>query len=106
MKFTGIAFFLLAAATMPFAQLLPQKAEADTPKLDRAMVFKVDYSDKTEASDSSSRKINPSIKEQEKGNYLKNSLIWTGLCVTGAALSAAFGGHGPIWCDPNSPARF
>lgn len=106
MKFTGIAFFLLAAATMPFAQLLPQKAEADTPKLDRAMVFKVDYSDKAEASDSSSRKINPSIKEQEKGNYLKNSLIWTGLCVTGAALSAAFGGHGPIWCDPNSPARF
>ena len=106
MKFTGIAFFLLAAATMPFAQLLPQKAEADTPKLDRAMVFKVDYSDKAEASDSSSRKINSSIKEQEKGNYLKNSLIWTGLCVTGAALSAAFGGHGPIWCDPNSPARF
>ena len=106
MKFTGIAFFLLAAATMPFAQLLPQKAEADTPKLDRAMVFKVDYSDKAEASDSSSRKINPSIKEQEKGNYLKNSLIWTGLCVTGAALSAAFGGHGPIWCDPNSPAKF
>ena len=42
----------------------------------------------------------------KKGNYLKNSLIWTGLCVTGAALSAAFGGHGPIWCDPNSPARF
>jgi hypothetical protein len=106
MKFTGIAFFLLAASTTPFAQLLPQKAEADTPKLDRAMVFKVDYSDKAEASDSSSRKINPSIKEQEKGNYLKNSLIWTGLCVTGAALSAAFGGHGPIWCDPNSPARF
>lgn len=106
MKFTGIAFFLLAAATMPFAQLLPQKAEADTTKLDRTMVFKVDYSDKAEASDSSSRKINPSIKEQEKGNYLKNSLIWTGLCVTGAALSAAFGGHGPIWCDPNSPARF
>ena len=106
MKFTGIVFFLLAAATMPFAQLLPQKAEADMPKLDRAMVFKVDYSDKAEASDSSSRKINPSIKEQEKGNYLKNSLIWTGLCVTGAALSAAFGGHGPIWCDPNSPARY
>lgn len=106
MKFTGIAFFLLAAATMPFAQLLPQKAEADTPKLDRTMVFKVDYSDKAEASDSSSRKINSSIKEQEKGNYLKNSLIWTGLCVTGAALSAAFGGHSPIWCDPNSPARF
>ena len=106
MKFTGIAFFLLAAATMPFAQLLPQKQAEDLPKIDSAMIFKVDYSDKAEASDSNSRKINPSIKEQEKGNYLKNSLIWTGLCVTGAALSAVFGGHGPIWCDPNSPARY
>ena len=108
MKFTGIAFFLLAAATMPFAQLLPQKAEADTPKLDRAMVFKVDYSDKAEASDSSSRKINPSIKEQEKGNYLKNSLIWTGLCVTGAALSVFFDGNGAADCFviPSKQLRF
>lgn len=106
MRFSRIAFILLVVAPLSFAQLLPQKQAEDLPKIDRAMIFKVDYSDKAEASDSSSRKINPSIKEQEKGNYLKNSLIWTGLCVTGAALSAAFGGHGPIWCDPNSPARF
>lgn len=106
MSFSRIAFILLVVAPLSFAQLLPQKQAEDMPRIDRAMVFKLDYSDKAEASDSSSRKINPSIKEQEKGNYLKNSLIWTGLCVTGAALSAAFGGHGPIWCDPNSPARF
>ena len=106
MRFYGIAILLLASASLSFAQLLPQKQTGDLPKIDRALIFKVDYSDRTEASDSTSRKINPSIKEQEKGNYLKNSLIWTGLCVTGAALSAAFGGHGPIWCDPNSPARF
>ena len=105
MRLYGIAILLLASAPLSLAQLLPQK-QAEAPATDRAMVFKLDYSDKAEASDSSSRKINPSIKEQEKGNYLKNSLIWTGLCVTGAALSAAFGGHGPIWCDPNSPARF
>ena len=96
----------MIAAGISSAQLLPQKQSGDLPKIDRAMIFKVDYSDKAEASDSISGKINPSVKEQEKGNYLKNSLIWTGLCVTGAALSAAFGGHGPIWCDPNSPARF
>lgn len=106
MRLYGIAILLLATAPLSFAQLLPQKQAEDLPKIDRAMIFKVDNSDKAEASDSSSRKINPSIKEQEKGNYLKNSLIWTGLCVTGAALSAAFGGHGPIWCDPNSPAKF
>ncbi|OWU99310.1 hypothetical protein [Fibrobacter sp. UWR2] len=106
MRFYGIAILLLASASLSFAQLLPQKQTGDLPKIDRALIFKVDYNDKAEASDSNSGKINPSIKEQEKGNYLKNSLIWTGLCVTGAALSAAFGGHGPIWCDPNSPARF
>lgn len=106
MRFSRIAFILLVVAPLSFAQLLPQKQAGDLPKIDRAMIFKLDYSDKAEASDSSSRKINPSIKEQEKGNYLKNSLIWTGLCLTGAALSSAFGGHGPIWCDPNSPARF
>ncbi|MBO7414840.1 MAG: hypothetical protein J6U20_14480 [Fibrobacter sp.] len=97
---------ILTIAGMASAQLMPPKPAEDLPKIDRAMIFKVDYNDKAETSDSNSGKINPSIKEQEKGNYLKNSLIWTGLCVTGAALSAAFGGHGPIWCDPNSPARF
>ena len=96
---------ILTIAGMASAQLMPPKP-AEEVKIDRAMIFKVDYSDKAEASDSNSRKIDFSIKGQEKGNYLKNSLIWTGLCVTGAALSAAFGGHGPIWCDPNSPARF
>jgi len=105
MRLYGIAILLLASAPLSLAQLLPQK-QAEAPATDRAMVFKVDYDTGTEASDSTSRKIDFSIKGQEKGNYLKNSLIWTGLCITGAALSAAFGGHGPIWCDPNSPARF
>ena len=95
MKFHAAIPLIMIAAGISSAQLLPQKQSRDLPKIDRAMIFKVDYNE-----------INPSIKEQEKGNYLKNSLIWTGLCVTGAALSAAFGGHGPIWCDPNSPARF
>ena len=106
MKFHAAIPLIMIAAGISSAQLLPQKQSGDLPKIDRAMIFKVDYNDKAEASDSNSGKINPSVKEQEKGNYLKNSLIWTGLCVTGAALSAAFGGHGPIWCDPNSPARF
>ena len=99
MKFIGIAFFLLAAATISFAQLLPQKAEADVPKFDRAMVFKVDYDAKAAASDSSSKRIDASIKEnREKGNYIKNALIWTGLCITGGALSAAFDSHQMIDC--------
>jgi len=107
MRISGIAALLLMAASMTFAQLLPQKQAGDLPKIDRAMIFKVDYERGMAASDSSSKRIDASIKEgREKGNYLKNALIWNGLCLTGAALSSAFGGHGPIWCDPNSPARF
>ena len=107
MRFSRIAFILLVVAPLSFAQLLPQKQAEDLPKIDRAMIFKVDYEQGMAAPDSSSNRIDPSIKgSREKGDYLKNALIWNGLCVTGAALSAAFGGHGPIWCDPNSPARF
>ena len=106
MRHYGIAILLLASAPLSFAQLLPQKQAEEATATDRAMIFKVDYDTGTGAPDSTSRKIDSSIKGQEKGNYLKNSLIWTGLCITGAALSTAFGGHGPIWCDPNSPARF
>ncbi|MBO4830262.1 MAG: hypothetical protein J5534_12710 [Fibrobacter sp.] len=106
MKFSATIPIIMIAAGLSFAQLLPQKP-AETVKVDRAMIFKVDYEQGMAAPDSSSNRIDPSIKgSREKGDYLKNALIWNGLCVTGAALSAAFGGHGPIWCDPNSPARF
>ena len=98
MRVSGIAIFLLAAVVLSSAQLLPQKSE-DLPKIDRAMIFKLGYERGMAASDSSSKRIDASIKEgREKGNYLKNALIWNGLCLTGAALSSAFGGHGPIDC--------
>ena len=96
MKFTGIAFFLLAAATMPFAQLLPQKAEADTPKLDRAMVFKVDYG--AEAATDSSRSIDQPVRSAQKNDLTNNALFINALCATGAALSAFFDGNGAADC--------
>lgn len=92
---------IMTAAGLAFAQLLPQKP-AEEVKLDRALVFKVDYNDGAKSPDSTSGKINSSIKAQEKGDFLKNALVWTGLCVTGAALSAIFGGNGPINCDPDA----
>ena len=104
MKFSATIPIIMIAAGMSFAQLLPPKP-VETVKFDRAMVFKLDYSDKAEASDSTSRKIDFSIKGQEKGNYLKNALIWAGFCVTGAALSAALEGNGPINCSSKSPAK-
>lgn len=106
MKFTGIAFFLLAAATMPFAQLLPQKAEADTPKLDRAMVFKVDYG--AEAAADSSRSIDQPTKYVENENGVRNPLLINALCATGAIFSVAFDGNGSLDCFviPSKKLRF
>ena len=108
MKFTGIAFFLLAAATMPFAQLLPQKAEADTPKLDRAMVFKVDYSDKAGTSADSSKSIGQPTKYVENENGVRNPLLINALCATGAIFSVAFDGNGSLDCFviPSKKLRF
>ena len=90
----------MTAAGLAFAQLLPPKTD-ESVKIDRALVFKVDYNDGAKSPDSTSGKINSSIKTQEKGDFLKNALVWTGLCLTGAALSAAFGGNGPVNCTPD-----
>ena len=99
MKFHAAIPLIMIATGMSSAQLLPQKQSGDLPKIDRALIFKLDYERGMAASDSSSKRIDASIKEgREKGNYLKNALIWNGLCLTGAALSSAFGGHGPIDC--------
>jgi hypothetical protein len=99
MKFSATIPIIMIAAGLSFAQLLPQKQAEDMPRIDRAMVFKLDYEQGMAAPDSSSNRIDPSIKgSREKGDYLKNALIWNGLCLTGAALSSAFGGHGPIDC--------
>lgn len=94
---------VMTAAGLAFAQLLPPKTD-ESVKIDRALIFKVDYGDETAMPDSSSEKKEPAVVvEKKKGSFAKNTLIWTGLCITGAALSAAFGGHGPINCDPDPP---
>lgn len=104
MKFSATIPIIMIAAGMSFAQLLPPKP-VETVKLNRALIFKVGNNG-TAASDSSSRKIDASIKGgPEKGNYLKNALIWAGFCVTGAALSAALEGNGPINCSSKSATK-
>ena len=98
MRPVTVILAVMTAASLAVAQLLPPKP-AETVKIDRALVFTVDY-DTAAATDSSSTKLDSSIKEgPEKGDYLKNAFIWAGFCITGAALSSAFGGHGPIDCS-------
>lgn len=96
MRFYNIAFILLATAPLSFAQLLPQKAEADTPKLDRAMVFKVDYG--AEAAADSSRSIDQPVRSAQKNDLTNNALFINALCATGAALSVFFDGNGAADC--------
>ena len=105
MKTVTTTIAIMTAAGLAFAQLLPQKP-AEEAKLDRALIFKVDYSAEVSPDSSSLNSSSPMTGEHKKGDFLKNSLVWTGLCITGAALSAAFNGNGPIWCDPNSTVRF
>ena len=104
MKISSIAFLLLAASTLSFAQLLPQKAEAETPKLDRALIFKVDY----EAEADSSRTIEQPLHSTEKSELANNTLFINTLCATGAVLGAVLGGNGSAGCFviPGSKLKF
>lgn len=107
MKFTVIAIFMLAA-TVSFAQLLPQKQPEKLPVLDRAMVFKVDYGDQAGTSADSSKSIGQPTKYVENENGVRNPLLINALCATGAIFSTAFDGNGSLDCFviPSKKLRF
>ena len=104
MKISSIAFLLLATATLSFAQLLPKKAESDTPELDRAQIFKLD----NEAGADSSRTIEQPVHSTEKSELANNTLFINTLCATGAVLGAVLGGNGSAGCFviPGSKLKF
>lgn len=108
MRFSGIAILLLMAATLSSAQLLPQKQAEDLPKIDRAMIFKVDYSDEVEVSSDSSRTIDQPVRSAEKSELANNTLFINTLCATGAVLGAVLGGNGTAGCFviPSSKLKF
>ncbi len=108
MRFSGIAVLLLMAATLSSAQLLPQKQSEDLPKIDRAMIFKVDYSDEVEVPADSSRNIDQPVRSAEKSELANNTLFINTLCATGAVLGAVLGGNGTAGCFviPSSKLKF
>ena len=108
MRFYNIAFILLATAPLSFAQLLPQKQAEDLPKIDGAMIFKVDYSDEVEVSADSSRNIDQPVRSPEKSELANNTLFINTLCATGAVLGAVLGGNGTAGCFliPGSKLKF
>ena len=87
------------------AQLLPPQKPAepaDNIKLNRAMVFKVNYGDIPPEPDSTSRESdnsNPTVNRHRKDNhFIRNFLIGTGACITEATLGAATNSSGPVVC--------
>ncbi len=108
MKSRFVTFLVMIAAGVSLAQLLPQKQAEDLPKIDRAMIFKVDYSDEVEAPADSSRNIDQPVRSAEKSELANNTLFINTLCATGAVLGAVLGGNGTAGCFvvPSSKLKF
>ncbi|MBR2307430.1 MAG: hypothetical protein IKA48_09585 [Fibrobacter sp.] len=108
MKSRFVTFLVMIAAGVSLAQLLPQKQAEDLPKIDRAMIFKVDYSDEVEMPADTSRTIEQPVRSAEKSELANNTLFINTLCATGAVLGAVLGGNGTAGCFviPSSKLKF
>jgi hypothetical protein len=98
----------MIAGGVSLAQLLPQKQAEHLPKIDRAMIFKVDYSDEVEMPADTSRTIEQPVRSAEKSELANNTLFINTLCATGAVLGAVLGGNGTAGCFviPSSKLKF
>ena len=87
MKYRILIPIILLAVELPFAQLLPQKSEDPSVKIDRALIFKVDYNDDVEAP-ADSLKINDQPTHTSRKKNLTDSPIFiNSLCATGVVFS-------------------
>ncbi|MBQ5464640.1 MAG: hypothetical protein IIT53_11660 [Fibrobacter sp.] len=87
MKYRLFVPIILLAVELPFAQLLPQKSEDPSVKIDRALIFKVDYNDDVEAP-ADSLKINDQPTHTPRKKNLTDSPIFiNSLCATGVVFS-------------------
>jgi hypothetical protein len=78
---------ILLAVELPFAQLLPQKSEDPSVKIDRALIFQVDYNDEAEKP-ADSLKINDQPTHTPRKKNLTDSPIFiNSLCATGVVFS-------------------
>ena len=86
-KLSIIIPIVLTGAVMVSAQLLPQKQENNSVKIDRALIFKVDYNDDVEAP-ADSLKINDQPTHTPRKKNLTDSPIFiNSLCATGVVFS-------------------
>ena len=107
MKFRAAIPIILTIAGLAFAQLLPQKP-AEELKLDRALVFKVDYGNQAETVADTSRSIGQPAKYIGNENGVRSTILTTALCATGMAFATIFNGTGSFDCFviPSKKLRF
>ena len=77
----------LIAAAMAYAQLLPQKSEDSSVKIDRALIFKIDYNDEAEAPADTSKTIDQPVRSTKKSSLGSSLLFVNTLCATGVVFS-------------------
>ena len=98
MKYRLFVPIILLAVELPFAQLLPQKSEDPSVKIDRALIFKVDYNDEVEAPADTSKTIDQPARSTKKSNLGSSLLFINTLCATGAVLGAVLSGNETAGC--------
>ena len=94
MKYRILIPIILLVFDLPFAQLMPQKSEDPSVKIDRALIFKVDYNEETQAPADSYKTIEQPVRSAKKSDLGNNALFINSLCATGMVLSVILDGSG------------
>ena len=91
MKFQVITLTVITMVALSSAQLLPPQKTEPLPKIDSALVFRVNYGDVSAPIEDSQKEDEPAVeptrRKSNSGFDFKSSLIMTGICATEAILS-------------------
>lgn len=98
MKFQIATLITIIIVGLSNAQLLPPQKKESLPKIDSALVFRVNYGDESAPIDAPQKEEEPTTEQLHRrsnhsGFDIKSSLIWTGLCATEAILSKGAGAN-------------
>ena len=91
MKFQVITLTVITMVVLSSAQLLPPQKTEPLPKIDSALVFRVNYGDESAPIDAPQKEEEPAVeptrRKSNSGFDFKSSLIMTGICATETILS-------------------
>ena len=91
MKFQVITLTVITMVALSSAQLLPPQKTEPLPKIDSALVFRVNYGDESAPIDDPQKEEEPAVEPTRERSHsgfdFKSSLIWTGICATETILS-------------------